>query len=157
MITEIEELIMSLGNHPGLCFYYTKYIIDILKRYGYNAVPQAGSMQWRRLKEDDGVCATHFSYMWNPATPISTISMALGQLPEMHCWVGLIDEQEVVDFSTRHLKSAAAAIGMEWTAEDPPQYLWCAVGDIPESAYYIPNREATIYAGLLMEQFKNRL
>ena len=31
------------------------------------------------------------------------LSVALGQLPEMHVWVGIIDSQELVDFSTRHL------------------------------------------------------
>ena len=44
-------------------------------------------------------------------TPESAMSVAMGNLPEMHVWVGVVDRQELVDFTTRHLKSAAACFG----------------------------------------------
>ena len=36
--------------------------------------------------------------------PESAMSVAMGNLPEMHVWVGIVDQQEIVDFTTRHLK-----------------------------------------------------
>jgi hypothetical protein len=70
----------------------------------------------------------------------------------MHCWVGLLKEQEIVDFSVRHLKMAATASGVNWTAPNPPLYLWCSVNDIPDDVRYIPNREASIYASIILER-----
>ena len=78
-----------------------------------------------RPEEDDGVMNTHFAYEWSPQSRRAPMSVALGNLPEMHVWVGFVDRQEIVDFSTRHLKVAPRDLGMAWLAADPPQYLWC--------------------------------
>ena len=80
------------------------------------------------------------------------MSVALGNLPEMHVWVGIVDRQELVDFTTRHLKAVAGALGMAWTATDPPSYLWCPANQTPDWVVYRPNREASIYAGLLLKR-----
>jgi hypothetical protein len=72
--------------------------------------------------------------------------MALGQLPEMHCWVGILDTQEIVDFSTRHLVAAALDRCLFWTAAEPPRYLWCKANALPDWVVYTPNREASIYS-----------
>ena len=63
---------------------------------------QAGSLQWPRIKpeDDDGVMNTHFAYMWTPGAYDSAMSVLMGNLPEMHVWVGIVDRQEVVDFTT---------------------------------------------------------
>jgi hypothetical protein len=154
LVLEIEQAIFGLGDRPGLCLYYAKETMAVFARHGYKAVVQAGSLQWRCLhpEDDDGIISTHFSYMWSPGDPISAFSVALGNLPEMHCWIGLLKEQEIVDFSIRYLKTAATTLGVKWTATDPPPYLWCSVNDIPDDVWYIPNREASIYASILMER-----
>jgi hypothetical protein len=78
--------------------------------------------------------------------------MGLGNLPEMHVWVGILDRQEMVDFTTRHLRAAAAERGMTWTAADPPQYLWCPTGETPDWVVYRPNRDASIFACRILKQ-----
>ena len=151
IISEINEAISRIGDRPGLCLYYAKETIAILRRHGLQAVIQAGSFQWPCLREDDGVSYTHFAYMWNPTNPINVLAMARGVLPEIHCWVGLVDRQEIVDFSIRHLKAAAAKQGVNWTANDPPAYLWCGVNNIPDGVVYEPDMRASILAAMLME------
>ncbi|MFA5767096.1 MAG: hypothetical protein WC919_04185 [Candidatus Paceibacterota bacterium] len=154
LVLEIEQAISNLDDRPGLCIYYAKETIAVLARHGYKAVIQAGSLQWPCLRpeDDDGVVSTHFAYMWSPGDITSAFSVALGNLPEMPCWVGLLQGQGIVDFSTRHLKSAATTLSVSWTAADPPPYLWCSTNDIPDDVRYIPNREASIYASILLEQ-----
>ena len=126
IIVEIERRIATLDRRHGLCLHYTKQTLAVLHEQGLRAVLQAGSLQWPlvRPEDDDGVSSTHFAYMWSPTTPQSNLAVAMGNLPEMHCWVGLLDTQEIVDFSVRHLKEAARHHGLKWTAADPPQYLW---------------------------------
>jgi hypothetical protein len=51
------------------------------------------------------------------------MSVAIGNLPEMHVRVGIVDRQEVVAIATQHLKAAAAAHDMARSAADPPRYL----------------------------------
>jgi len=154
LVAEIEQNISNLDDRPGLCLYYAKETIAVLARHGYKAIIQAGSLQWPclRLEDDDGIISTHFAYMWTPGDAASALSVALGNLPEIHCWVGLLEEQEIVDFSVRYLKKAADMHGVKWTAADPPPYLWCPVNKIPDDVRYTPNREASIYASILLER-----
>ncbi len=154
IVGEIERQIGRLDARPGLCLYYAHHTAAVLRRHGYQAVIQAGSLQWPRIlpSEDDGVCNTHFAYMWTPGAYESALSVAMGNLPEMHCWVGIVDRQEVVDFTTRHLRQAAVELGLGWTAADPPAFLWCPVNATPDWVRYIPNREASIYACLLLKR-----
>ena len=154
VIAEIERQVSKLDNRPGLCLYYAHHTLSILWRHGFQAVVQAGSLQWPRIRkeEDDGVVNTHFAYEWSPQTPESAMSVALGNLPEMHVWVGIVDQQELVDFTTRHLKTAAAALDMAWTATDPPAYLWCSANQTPDRVVYRPNRDASIYACVLLKR-----
>ena len=152
VIAEIERQIATLDNRPGLCLYYAHHTLSFLWRRGFQAVVQAGSLQWPRIRkeDDDGVMNTHFAYQWGP-TQESAMSVAIGNLPEMHVWVGIVDRQEIVDFTTRHLKAAAAALG-PWTAADPPNYLWCPADQPPDWVIYRPNRDASIYANVLLKR-----
>jgi hypothetical protein len=155
MVAEIEKRIGRLPNEPGQCLYIAHHAVSVLQKHGQYAVIQAGSLQWPRLRpeDDDGVVDTHFSYMWSPLTPASVVAMEAGQLPEMHVWAGLPDEQIIVDFSTRHLPTAAARLGMAWTAAEPPQYLWCSARAVPAAVVYRPNREATLLACRILKRF----
>jgi len=153
IISEIERRVSRLDDRPGLCLYYAHHTAATLWQHGYQAVIQAGSLQWPRIQrsEDDGVMNTHFAYEWSPRDLQSAVSVAMGNLPEMHCWVGIVDKQELVDFTTRHLK-AAASQGMAWSAAEPPAYLWCPANDTPEWAVYRPNRDATLYACTILKR-----
>ena len=106
MVAEIERQVARLEDRPGLCLYYAHHTAAVLRRHGLSAVIQAGSLQWPRVRheEDDGRIDTHFAYMWTPSAADSALSVALGNLPEMHVWVGIVDRQEIVDFTTRHLR-----------------------------------------------------
>ena len=154
IIAEIERQITRLEDRPGLCLYYAHHTAAVLWRHNLRAVIQAGSLQWPRVRreEDDGQLDTHFAYMWTPTAPESALSVALGNLPEMHAWVGILDSQEIVDFTTRHLRSAAEARGMAWTAADPPRYLWCPAANTPDWVVYHPNRDASIYACTILRR-----
>lgn len=157
IIAEIERAIARLDDRPGLCLYYAHQTAAVLWRHGIRAVIQAGSLQWPRVRreEDDGAINTHFAYEWTPTSPESALSVAFGNLPEMHVWVGVVDRQELVDFTTRHLKTSAKALGMTWTAADPPPYLWCPASAPPDWVVYRPNRDASIYACLLLKRLFN--
>ena len=86
IIAEIERQIARLEDRPGLCLYYAHHTAAVLWRHNLPAVIQAGSLQWPRVRreEDDGQLDTHFAYMWTPTAPESALSVALGNLPEMH-------------------------------------------------------------------------
>jgi hypothetical protein len=154
IIVEIERQLARLDDQPGLCLFYAHHTATILCRHGFPAVIQAGSLQWPRVRreEDDGHMESHFAYMWTPTSPESALSVALGNLPEMHVWVGLMDSQEVVDFSTRHLWRAAHDHGLTWTAAEPPRYLWCPANGLPDWVVYRPDRDASIYACTILKR-----
>jgi hypothetical protein len=154
VIKEIERHVGRLEDRPGLCLYYAHHTAAVLHKHGYQATIQAGSLQWPRIRpeDDDGVMNTHFAYEWSPRDPASAISVAMGNLPEMHCWVGIVDRQEIVDFTTRHLKTAAVSLGLAWSAAEPPTHLWCPAKGLPDWVVYRPNREASIYAAILLKR-----
>jgi hypothetical protein len=116
---------------------------------GIKAWIQAGSISWPMIakEEDDGVCSTHFSYMWEGFTPHNVNRLACRLLPEMHVWVALPDERQVVDFSTGELPEQAKRAGFVWTGPKPPDYLWDT--HIPEGVRYAPDLDATRLADLL--------
>ncbi len=154
MIAEIERQVSRLEKRPGLCLYYAHHTAAVLWHHGVPAVIQAGSLQWPRVRreEDDGEINTHFAYMWTPGSVESALSAAMGNLPELHVWVGILDSQEIVDFTTRHLVSAALERHMIWTARRPPPYLWCPANSLPDWVVYTPNRDASIYACTVLTQ-----
>jgi len=153
-ILKIERAIAQLEDRPGLCLHYAHYTAKIIWEQGYRAVIQGGSLQWPRLRpeDDDGVVNTHFAYVWDYDSQASRLARAMGNLPELHVWVGILDTQEIVDFSVRHLPRAAMERQMFWTAPPPPQHLWCPANALPEGVVYQPFKDASIYAGALLKQ-----
>jgi hypothetical protein len=156
-IDRIERRIATLENRPGLCLYYAHHTVSVLWQAGYKAVIQAGSFSWPRMlrEHDDGIVDTHFSYEWSPHDPASALSVAFGNLPEIHVWVGLVEEQEIVDFTTRHIKAAAVAMNLPWTNSAPPRYLWTPTQQLPDWVSYRPDPQATIYACTLLKRLFN--
>lgn len=129
----------------GGCIFWTLSGLKILHREGYQALPQAGNLQWPIVthQTDDGVGPTHFSYMWSPKEFGSVLSIVQGGIPEIHTWIGLADTREIIDFSTGYLRYCAEGMGFKWKAPDPPKYLW--MKEFPRDVYYTPVREAIIY------------
>ena len=127
----------------GSCLYWTLTGLGILHALGFRALLQAGSMSWPILPPDldDGTQPTHFTYEWSPWREESQAALQLGLLPEIHLWIGLPDENELVDFSTRYLPQQAAKEHLLWQTPPPPDFLWCGPGNLPAGVIYKP--EAT--------------
>jgi len=147
------------------CLYWAYFgLIELIKQ-GFQACLQAGSVSWLRVtrEEYDAGCQTsHFSMVWSPEGALSKAAEAMGALPEMHVWLGLLGtrkrgpvepaDTELVDFSTGHLKQMCQETGMPWTAPDPPRFLWTRFENMPELVSYEPIREATMYADRTIKQ-----
>lgn len=126
----------------GACLYWTRVTMRELSRRGLRPVLQAGTMLWRVIPaaRDDGHTATHFGYEWTPNDPFSREAVARGQLPEVHIWVALPDEECLIDFSTQYFpKLAKERHGIDWLTEPPPQFIF---GAPPADAFYRPNTAA---------------
>jgi hypothetical protein len=89
---------------------------------------------------------THFTYEWSPHRPESLAALKLGLLPEIHLWIALPDQNEMVDFSTKWLPRQAAKAGLVWRTEPPPDFLWCGFDDLPGGVVYRPDLEAIQFA-----------
>lgn len=153
-----------LRNHApncptGKCLYIAHAAATVLHAHGLRPVIQAGSLQWPIMnrEDDDGTSNTHFAYMWHPEHPASLEARAAGALPEMHVWLGLIspNTQTLIDFSTRDLRAHAEACGLIWRSGDPPEFLWATADTMPDWVFYIPNREATLYACRILKDLFN--
>jgi hypothetical protein len=137
----------------GNCLYIAHAVATVLHNKGLRPIIQAGSLQWPIVTRDldDGVSSSHFAYMWDPTHPRSVAARAAGQLPEMHVWLGLLDPPTLIDFSTRDLKGLAEASGLIWRSGDPPEFLWATEDEMPDWVVYTPNRDATLYAAMLLK------
>ena len=139
----------------GLCPYWAWAIITAAKEQGRRLVLQAGSAGWRFMPPhlDDGIGATHFSYEWQGSNPTNRIAMAAGLMPEMHVWAADPAAQELIDLATFDWPDQAERLlGAKWLDKRPPDYLWASPGQLPEQAYYRPDRDATMLAGRMLMQ-----
>ncbi len=113
----------------GMCVYANGVAMHLLREAGVPVVPQGGSLHWPIIKpeQDDGVRDTHFSYQWDyeqNQTPAIAMLVA-GKVPEVHCWLGIVDTQEVLDFSLYGLKRHASLnLGDQAAGMEVPDYLW---------------------------------
>lgn len=133
------------------CLYLSILVCLELMRLNQRPVFQCGSIQWRAVSEaaDDGRSATHYSMIWSPHEFKSIQSMLNGGLPELHCWVGLVDSQEVIDLTVKFFPMAwKKAVGYDWSAKVPPDYVWQNIVSCQEEydARYEPLEAATKYA-----------
>ena len=92
--------------------------------------------------QDDGKAATHFSYEWSPWREESQAALKLGLLPEIHVWVGLPDQNELLDFATKFLPEQAAKEGLVWCTRYPPDFVWCGPSELPKGVLYKPDLNA---------------
>jgi hypothetical protein len=142
-----QEWYRNQQGHGGSCFYWSLALMGVLFQQGYRALIQAGSLSWPivPLGEDDGHSPTHFSYEWSPWREESQAALKLGLLPEIHIWVGLPDENELLDFTTRFLPEQAAKEGLVWRTPQPPDFLWCGPAELPLGVIYKPDLEAIAF------------
>lgn len=149
---ETVDIIIPEGtNRSRACFYYTLALYMTLKSLypKLRVYVQAGSASFQAVPEekDDGVSPTHYSYVYSgemtPGIP----------LPEVHCWICIVDEDEVgwlVDPTVRYLPELCKNLGINWETPTPPNFLWEEVGRIPLGYHYHPIPEACEFiAGLI--------
>lgn len=142
-----DEVPLVVRVRGGACLYAAHFSVSVLRKHGFDAILQAGSLQWPRVapEDDDGVSPTHFAYMWDPEGPTSLLAKSRGLMPEIHIWCAIPSTREIVDVVTKDLPADChSKIGYDWPGELPPDYLWSR--EAPANVYYIPNPEATRYA-----------
>ncbi len=139
-----REWYADQAEHGGRCFYWSLTLMGLLLQKGYRALIQAGSLSWPIVPagQDDGHSPTHFSYEWSPWREESQAALRLGLLPEIHVWVGLPDQNELLDFTTKFLPEQAAKEGLAWHTPPPPDFLWCRPDELPEGVIYKPDLDA---------------
>lgn len=161
------------GAIGGTCLQTAAFACKALMRRGLQPLLQAGSASWptRRPDQDDGQCNTHFSYVFSPDDPEVMETLRTGRVqkfglgggqtavatPEMHCWVVLPSNNELIDLTTGEWPMMAACHGEEWPGDPPPDYLWCPLGRIPERVYYAPHESAIRVALLYISDLARRL
>lgn len=148
-VVELTKEVPGMAESTGGCVYYAMFTVEVLRKRGIFAVPQAGSAGWPRIRpeEDDGVMATHFSYMWTPNEPRSIAALMSGNLPEMHAWAVIpavpLDQTEVVDMAAGLFPVQAKTLcGYEWPGPKPPKYLWARAKEKPPGVLYNADPEA---------------
>lgn len=83
-------------------------------------------------------------------------------MPEIHCWVGLVESQEIIDITVKFFPMAwKTAMGYDWLTKQPPDYLWHSVRDLEElDCMYEPIEAATHYGmqmlDVIVSQRKNK-
>lgn len=132
-----------------------------LVRLGHRPILQCGSIYWRAVsrKADDGKMPTHYSMVWSPHEINSILSVATGRLPEIHCWVGLLETQEIIDLTVKFFPMAwKNAIGYDWTAKTPPDYVWSNIVSCQKkyAVRYEPLKDATEYGMHQITKILNR-
>lgn len=155
---EAERLFDQWYPHVGKengCLYWMHCGLAVLTKHGIRCTPQCGSAYWRIVPDemDDGVRSLFFGFSWK-ADPKLTgqvirkleVSKTSEALPEMHCWIGLPDTQEVVDFSVGTMPVIAARMGFKWEMPPPPPYIWARMDSMPCGAVYQPDMDATLLA-----------
>lgn len=147
VLTEVNTVMANWPRKERACLYYAAHAALALSKRGVRAILQAGSASWRfkaPAQDDGGV--THYSYLFDPAVP-----HPIECLPEMHCWVGIVNTGEIVDLTTGFVPGlmAIALPDEKWTEPVPPPYFWGGRQDIPNGWIY----DATLDAVLLAYRF----
>lgn len=149
---EIKDRFLAFyeGDHAqNACLYWSQAAVDVLTDLGHRAIIQAGSCSWPRVfpHQDDGVSATHMSYVWDPGSDLTREMLAQGKMPEMHVWVALPERGEIIDMTTGFWPANCLAIlGMDWPGPKPPEYFWGTEEDLPNGVVYDPDVQAIGWA-----------
>ena len=161
IVASVDNWIFANINIPLNCacgWYAMKLILELAK-HGVRAVFQAGTTEFQVNNNAEGNNA--FSYVFEGLdTPRAINSIAIGSLPEMHCWAAIPDTQEIIDLSWKHQASRHKEVnGESWDKSLRLQpYFWGTQKELfaksrirngimsGSYARYYVNREATMYA-----------
>jgi hypothetical protein len=157
-----DAVLQENGTLSGQCLEFAWHGYQLIKTYpgAPRTIIQAGSAQWPRLAPelDDGMCDTHFAYMWSAENLASQLfltqegKVALS-LPEMHVWLASPDTGELIDFTTGWWPDACLSLlGEPWLAAKPPEYLWDFGTRLPEGVRYVACPKAIALVLALLKQ-----
>jgi len=159
LVTKARQLAGSL-NAAGRCLDLAWWTCVVLGKAGYDVCFQAGSASWP-LRPDwnraEGI--THVGFEWNAKSAGVFMSQMLGDadpdaipLPEIHCWAGIAQTQEVIDLSTCFLPDICN--NMNGHRYDMPviDYIWENGRELADRGIvYRVDRDATLFAFSLMQ------
>jgi hypothetical protein len=105
-----NELIEKLGGfNGGACLIFANVVSKIL------SLPiVAGNASWQ-FQKDNGIDATHYSYVFGDARARAMAKLHPERMPEMHVW-NILDGQ-VLDISTESISKVAKLEGYLWEPE----------------------------------------
>jgi hypothetical protein len=148
IITEARSIYAKdygdVPEHKG-CVYWAEAFNQAAAQRGLKAILQAGTAQFQ-FRADDGVSATHFSYMFDQQAAIERLSKGLW--PEMHAWNYIPSTGEIVDLSLKYQPEQARRLcGFEWQPEFAlPDYLWMLPEHLTEKMIYRADLPACMLA-----------
>lgn len=114
---------------------------------------QGGSASWRVVADDqdDGVSATHYSYVYTP--PDDPF-----ELGEVHYWAAVHPKHDpagkglIVDLTTKYVPDLATRMGMKVSCK-PPKLVWAPPDEMPEHCdKYEPDMKAVVTGVRLIHQ-----
>lgn len=155
MYSEAGALPGEIENHYGMCVYLSLLGVAALHKMGLgSAFVVGGTCHWPRLRpdQDDGkpTTCTHFGFKWEEnslADSLRKLQCEAGMLPEVHAWIVIPENQEIVDFSTGDFPALCRKmIGKDWPGDLPPKFFWTGIEEAlkPETPYiYAPISDAT--------------
>lgn len=101
---------------------------QLLKADGHDAILLAGSAHWNYNKRTP----RWFGYRWNPNDPWNQHWATLKLPPEMHVWAGIVSQPcEFLDLTAGTWPLRMSQRGLKWTADKPPEFMWCAEDSAP--------------------------
>lgn len=134
------------GRLDGACLFLAMGFMQAYYEWtGVVTYLQAGSANFKCVPDhlDDGKSPNYFSYQFSLAAALPYV--ARGELPEMHCWVGIKETREIVDVSTEFLPDQCKRLsGMDWRMPPPPPFVWDHTSNLERQRdlIYIPDVEA---------------
>ncbi len=147
IVARLKDKVASYGiDEKRACILHAALLPPMLLDYGIKGIIQAGSAGWRFKAEDkDDGGPTHYSYVWDLKDPLTIQQILTKHMPEMHCWVGIIDDPAIIDTTTEHLIPLLkmSMPNEVWSAPKPPPFIWHRLGEEqPMSCYYEASMEA---------------
>lgn len=148
----------SKVNMDGGCIYLAAATIFYMARIHSNRDIhlQAGTAQWPRVttrEQDDGECATHYSYVFEADDPATQAKLMAGELPECHAWCFDRKTGCLIDLSVgSQVAMCKKTTGMDWPGPLPPDYIWHKATKLPDWTVYSADPAAIAIAEMGIKQ-----
>lgn len=139
-------------NLAAACLHFAATTLMFLERAGVYGCLQAGTASWPRHPDRDHEFG-QFSYHWEVDMQVIGRHLMAGTLPEMHVWVGLPQDQMIVDLTTGYqMRQCIETARMEWLTASLPEYIWCSGRELPGRYVYEASKSATMLAYRLLAE-----